>query len=207
VNDIGSILAKAGKAVAAVFSGFGGFLLNVQPPEGVLKGFTIGFATAISTLVFLVLSLFVPTMDRKKYRRIALSVTLMLFVGFVITGLEYQDMFSQLTLDFPERSGMEKLVIGDQMTPRAAVRERETPEPLTTLLLDFGGKTHREDVWTRESINKAKVRLSNGYLRMSVFIAATIFCLGELLFPSKKQKGGVPRISALSRSDSATTPS
>ena len=190
MNNIKDIISRAGKAVAAVFSGFGGFLFNVQPPEGVLKGFTVGFATAISALLFLVISVFVQAKIGKKYRNVLLILSLALVAGAVITGLQYQNTFSSLTVDFPGHSGVEKVVIGDQLTSRAAAHEAETGEPVSALLLDFGGKDHREQVWTRESVNKAKVRLSNSYLRMSVFIAAAVFCMAELLFPSSARPSG-----------------
>jgi len=188
VNGIEGMLARAGKAVAAVFSGFGGFLLNVQPPEGVLKGFTVGFATTLSALVFLLLSVLVQWKIHNKYRLVLLVLTIVLGTGVVFTGLHYQSAFGMLTLDLPTQSGSEKIVIGDQLTPHAAARQSQTGESLSRLLLDFGGKSHREDVWTRESINKARVLLSNGYLKMSVFISASIFCFAELLFPSAVKK-------------------
>jgi general stress protein CsbA len=187
------MLARAAKAVAAIFSGFGGFLLKVQPPEGVLNGFTIGLATTVSALVFLFLSVLVQGRIGNKYRLVLLVLTLVLAAAGVFSGLQYQSAFGMLTLDLPAQSGSEKIVVGDQLTQRAAARKAQTGESLSNLLLDFGGKSHREDVWTRESINNAKVLLSNGYLKMSVFISASVFCFAELLFPSAGRKREDPQ--------------
>lgn len=185
MSDIQGLVKRAGEAVVAVFSGFGGFVLNVQPPEGVLKGFTIGFASALSALVFLMISVFSQRYASDQYRRIFAALSVLLVVAVAVTGFRYQSMFAQLTLDLPSVKGTEKIITGTELTPLAQDDLAKTHEPLPQLLLDFGGKNARERVWTRESIRASTLRLNNGYIALAVLIAAAVFCIAEALFPTK----------------------
>jgi hypothetical protein len=185
MNDIPGLLKRAGEAVVAVFSAFGGFVLNAQPPEGVLKGFTIGFASTLSALVFLIISVFSQRFASDRYRSIFTALAVLMIIAAAVTGFRYQSMFSALTLDIPSVNKTEKIVIGTDLTQEAKDDLAETHEPLSQLLLDFGGKDSRERVWPRDSIRAATLRLNNGYIALAVSIAAAVFCIAEALFPTK----------------------
>ena len=185
MNDIQGLIKRAGEAVAAVFAGFSGFVLNVQPPEGVLNGFTIGFASTLSALLFLVISVFSQRYASDQYRRIFAVLSIFLVIVVAVMGFTYQDAFSRLTLDMPSATGTEKIIIGTEITPQAKDDLSKTHEPLSQLLLDFGGKNARERVWTRESIRASTTKLNNGYIALAVSIAAAVFCIAEALVPTK----------------------
>ncbi len=186
MNNTESVIKQGGQAVAAVFSGFGGFVLNVQPPEGVLKAFTIGFASTLSALLFLVISIFSQRYASERYRHIFVALSVALIIVVAITGFRYQDMFARLTLDLPSVNGTEKIIIGTDLTSQAREGLTRTGEPLSQLVLDFGGKDARERVWTRASIRAATLTLNNGYILLSVSVAAAVFCIAEALLPTKR---------------------
>lgn len=183
MNDIQALIKRAGQAVVAVFSGFGGFVFNVQPPQGVLKGFTVGFASTISALLFLLISIFSQRYASDQYRRIFAGLSILLIVVVAIIGFAYQNTFARLTLDLPSVTGTEKIIIGTDLTPLA--KEYLAREPLSQVLLDLGGKNARERVWTRDSIRAATLELNNWYIALAVSIAAAVFCIAEALFPTK----------------------
>lgn len=185
MKNIEDILKRAGKAVAAVFAAFGGFLTQTQPPEGVLKGFSVGFASTLSALLFLVISVIAKEKFPQKHRRLFIIFSGLLVLGVAITGLGYQRSFAQLTLPLPTKSGTERIVIGTALTPAAASQLQKPGESLTQLVLDFGGKDNRELVWTRNSINASILKLNNNYIALAVFVAAAVFCLAEVLFPAR----------------------
>ena len=184
MNNVQVLIRRAGKAVAAVFAGFGGFVLNVQPPEGIVKGFTIGFASTLSALLFLVISIFSQRYAWNQYRRIFTTLSLLFTLIVVLVGFLYQSTYSALTLDLPSANGTEKIIIGTELTHIAREALAKTNEPLPQLLLDFGGKGARERVWTRESIRAATLMLNDRFIALAVSIAAAIFCVAEVLFPA-----------------------
>ena len=185
MNNVQAVIKQGGQAAAAVFSGFGGFLLNVQPPEGVLKAFTIGFASTLSALLFLVISVLSRRYASERYRGIFVALAVGFVVIVAIAGFRYQSMFARLTLDLPSGEGSEKIIVGTVMTPKASEDLAKSPEPLSQLVLDFGGKGAKERVWTRDSIDAATLELNNGYIFFAVSIAAAVFCITESLFPTK----------------------
>lgn len=187
MNDISGVVKQASKAVAAVFSGFGGFLLNVQPPEGVVKSFTIGFASAVSALLFLLISVVSQRYAARRYKTIFLFLCIALIIVVIVVGLRYQSMFERMTLDIPAVSGHEKIIIGTELTPAASQAQKMSGEPLPQLLLDFGGKSQRERVWPRTSISAATLALNNAFTLLSVCLAATVFCIVDFLFPRKQK--------------------
>lgn len=186
MNNVEKAIKLGGQAAAGVFSGFGGFLLNVQPPEGVLKTFTIGFASTLSALLFLLISLLSRRYASGRYRGIFVVLSVVLVAVVAVAGFRYQSMFARLTLDLPSGKGTEKIIIGTEFTPIAGQKEKESGEPLSQLVLDFGGKSERERIWTRASLDVATLELNNGYVLLAVSVAATIFCLAEALFPTKE---------------------
>ena len=186
MNDIQSMIKRASQAVVAVFSGFGGFVFSVQPPEGVLKGFTVGFASTLSALLFLMISVFSQRYASEQYRRIFTTLSGLLIILVAVTGFLYQNMFARLTLDLPSVARTEKIIIGTELTPPAKDNLEKTHDPLPQLLLDFGGKNAVERVWTRDSIRASTLKLNDGYIAFAVSIAAAVFCIAEALFPTKQ---------------------
>ena len=188
MSDVQDLVKRASQAVVAVFSGFSGFVLNVQPPEGVLRGFTIGFASTLSALLFLMISVFSQRYASDQYSRIFSALSVFLIIAVAVMGFLYQNMFAGLTLELPSVTGTEKIIIGTELTQLAKDNLAKTHEPLPQLLLDFGGKNAREMVWTRESIRAAMLKLNNGYIALAVSIAAAVFCIAESLFPTQPGK-------------------
>jgi energy-coupling factor transporter transmembrane protein EcfT len=187
VKDTSRVIEQASKAVAAVFSGFGGFLLNVQPPEGVVKSFTIGFASAVSALLFLLISVVSQRYAARRYKTIFLFLCVALILVVIVAGLRYQNMYQRMTLDIPAASGHEKIIIGTELTTAASDAQKKNGEPLPQLLLDFGGKNQRERVWPRPSISAATLALNNAFTLLSVSLAAAVFCIVDFLVPRKQK--------------------
>lgn len=187
MNEVQGLIKRAGQAVVAVFAGFGGFVLNVQPPEGVVKGFTIGFASTLSALLFLIISVFSLRYASDRYRRIFAALSVVLILAVAASGFLYQNTYSALTLDLPSVKGKERIITGTELTPAASEALTKTNEPLPQLLLDFGGKDARERVWTRDSIRTATLTLNNRFVALAVSIAAASFCISEAVFPTKSQ--------------------
>ena len=177
-------LKRACEAVAAVTSAFGGFLLKIQPPEGTAPHFAVGFAAALSTCVFLVMSILADLLVvRKKYQVIFLALTIPLLSCTIVSGLRYEEFFARNTIPFPPNSE-DRVVISNQMTPRGSEIYKSGGQSYSEILF-LGGMTSREAIWTRGSIIDTVIQLNNLYIFFSVFLSASVFCLLEGVVPTK----------------------
>jgi hypothetical protein len=145
------------------------------------KSFTIGFGSVLCGLFFLGISALSLTFRPTSHKRVFAVLSIALAVSVVYVGIQYQQLTGQLTIDVPSSGATKKIVIGAQLTAAAQAYVQKHPEPLRDVLLDFGGESQRESVWPRESINSAKIRLSNWFIALTVSIAGSLFCLTELL--------------------------
>lgn len=188
-HSVSPIWKKALASVAAVFSSFGGFLTIIQPPQQAPSGFALGFALILSGIAFLAVQVFfveglIPVGWRKRSAWIVLCAA---FVLVIFTGIKYQQHFVNLTFKCPALT-TSTLVRGTELTQIAQTALRSRPRTDCDLLLDFGGEQEEEMVWTRSSLNEARLQLSGWYISFAVGVAASIFFLVELLQVSSQKE-------------------
>jgi hypothetical protein len=187
----GGIFGRAVQAVVSVFAAFGGFLMNIQPPEEAYRGFSIAFAGVLSALFLLVLSAAGrESANSKLYRRTCLFLGALLIVGVGVTGVSYQNLVLVRTVDMPGVNGSkpQKVAIGTELTQATRAWVEEHPcsikEPYScsskALFIHFG-EDARELVWTRESILQTVKMLNDLYLAFAVLMSGSVFVLGECL--------------------------
>jgi hypothetical protein len=177
---------KATEAVAGVGAAFGGLLLNIQPPDGIASGFAVGFASALSVLIFLAISVIADLVtNKRKYRIIFLIISLPLILGTVLSGLSYEGIYSRNTVSFPDAHGR-KIIISQTMTPLATEQLAKNPRTPAQLLLDAGGIDAREKIWQRDSLVNTTINLNNAYILFSVLLSAAVFSVLEGFAPSKR---------------------
>lgn len=172
------IWKKAGAVVGGVFASFGGFLFHIQPPQQALSGFVVGFASTMSALIFVGASLVFDWVKPAWRRRVFGVLSAVLIILTAVAFFSYQRQFVDLTFDCPAVSSG-KLVKGTELTKIAQSALQSKPRTDCDLLLDFGGRQEEELVWTSDSMNRARLRLSDGYIAFAVSVAAAVFCLLE----------------------------
>lgn len=96
MSNVQTVIKLGAQAAAAVLSGFGAFLLRVQPPQAVLKSFTIGFVSTLSALIFLIVSILSRRYASERYRGIFAALAIVLVAIVAIAGFHYQSAFAQL---------------------------------------------------------------------------------------------------------------
>ena len=197
------ILKKASEAVAAVAASFGGFLLHIQPPESTAPNFALGFAAALSTTVFLAVSILADLLvDRKRYQITFLGIAVPLLICTMVSGFWYSESYARSTIPFPKSTSSERVIIGN-LTDYGKGIVSEKGETYTQILFESGGLQYKEKIWTRDSILEAVIHLNDLYVYFSVFLSASIFCLLEGLttartpnrekpLPAKEQQDADP---------------
>jgi hypothetical protein len=185
--------ARALQAVASVFAAFGGFVVNIQPPEEAYLGYSIALAGVLSALLLLLLSAVGRSVANfVTYRRVCLILGAALIVGVGAAGVSYQNVVLVRTLDIPGANGSKpaKVIIGTELTPAARKWVQDNPCSLEmpfscsnrSLFMHFGLDA-KELVWTRESILESVRILNDLYLTFAVLLSSSTFvlceCLGE----------------------------
>jgi hypothetical protein len=162
--------------VASLFAAFSGFLLNMQPPEQAANGFAVGFASFIATIIFLVVSVLAKKRLRDRLRMFFLAAAMALTVVAVMAGLSYQQKLVVTTFYYPDETGS-RYIKGKDLTPRAQKIQASSSRTEAQLVADFGGIPNRELVWSRASLDEAKVALSNSYMLFVITLCAAVFFL------------------------------
>ncbi len=175
------IIAKAIGVVTFLFAAFSGFLRHIAPPEEAGPHFAVGFSSVMTLCVLLLIS----ALPRKKQTKasfwnIFLIVAGVLFMAAVVSGLVYKSNLERLTFPYPADSPAARHVRGTVYTPAAqAELDQHSLKTIPALVADFGGISALELVWTRDSINEAKMVLTINYVIVVLTIASGIFCLTE----------------------------
>jgi hypothetical protein len=179
-------LKKAGTYAAGVAASFGGFLLNAQPPEGVVSGFSIGFPSAICVMICLAISVIADMwIGKKGYRSIFLGLAIALMTATIVIGLRYQTIFAADTIRFPDDRSETRVVIGSTLTDSGRKLLLQPAKPVAAILADAGGVSDREILWTRSSITDAVIKLNQLYIAFAILLSSSVFCLLEGLLPGK----------------------
>jgi hypothetical protein len=179
-TDIDKLLKRSAAAVGAVFASFSGFLLHAQPPEQALSGFAVGFASTISSLLFLTISVIADRLVPASRRKIFTVLSFFLMLVATGAGVTYQRRFVERTFDCPALTA-DKLIRGAELTDIAQTALKTEPRSECDLLLDFGGLQEKELVWTRHSLDEGRLLLSQWYLVLAVSVAGAVFSVAEAL--------------------------
>lgn len=170
--------AKGLEVIAALLAAFGGFLLNVAPPDDTGVKFIVGATSALMLLVFLFISAFTQgtaSPANRKYWLIIAGVSTLLFVGCTFF---YWQSFERLTFLYPpEDIEQVRYVNGTKLTEKAAEQVRANPTISRTELLDKFGEDQRHAVWT--DIENANRRLVISYVAMVLSLTLGLLCLTE----------------------------
>lgn len=166
--------------VAALGAAFGGFLLNIAPPDET----GVKFAVGIGSFLMLVAFLFVATLtqrdpkpENRKYWYMVAAVATGLFV---VSALVYRHNFERLTFLFPPADEDQvRYVNGTEFTTAGQAERDKAPNSNRAELLDKFGENRRQAVWTQSSIDRANTVLVVNYVVVVVTITLALLCLIE----------------------------
>ena len=144
---------------AFLLTAFGGFYSNIAPPDDHLRFFP-SYASLVAGLIFLV---------SKRFGRATKTIMWFAIVFAIILPLYYFSEYQELTATY----NSSRRICGTQYTTRGAAYVSKHPNiGKDDLLFAFGGKV--EDIWTENSINRARMILGVIYSAGFGFLALAL---------------------------------
>jgi hypothetical protein len=180
-------LLRGTALIGALLSAFGGFLLNVAPPDETGAKFAVGISSLVALVGFLFVSSLVQKNATEKTRNKWRIAAAFLAVGFITSIFTYHSYFNALTFLYPPDDIKKvRYVNGTVLTDKAADIFRKDPSISRADLLDQFGENNRHDVWIQDSIDSARKLLVSNYVLVVVSLCLTIFCFTESLLVPRR---------------------
>jgi hypothetical protein len=174
-------LATFIQIVVFLFAAFGGFLGGIAPPAEAHPKFAVG----LSSFLVLIVLLFVSAISQRvspahSHRWIWAGAVCLVLV--VVTGFLYPYMLSKYTYVYPPppAEAVAWRINGDEYAEGAKNFIKENPGTYSPGELEL--ELPYKDIWTAESIAKAKMILLINYIALVLSIATAVFCLLEANF-------------------------
>ncbi len=176
------ILKYALQLIVTLLAAFHGFLLNISPPEEIRQSSSIGFASFILLILFLLIALLARRKTPSpRYRKWICVVALVCAVLGTSAFFVYQAKTYRLTFLFPPGSQDAELYVkGEVLTEEVIEWLAHNPGKADSELVDsFGGVKYKDRVWTHESIGKAEIVLVGWHVIVVVSLMSAVLCLLE----------------------------
>lgn len=188
--DSKDILKKGIQVVTFLFAAFNRFLLNIAPPEEVETRFAVGIGSLIALFSLLLISSIIKTRVKNSLKKLWIIVSLSFFIIMLISVLYYKSNINKLTFGFPPENPKTQYIAGYEMTIEAEQYSKKfsPKKSFAELVADYEGPQFIERVWTKESIEKAKMTLTINYLIVILSSASMLFCLTEGILSVKKDE-------------------
>jgi hypothetical protein len=192
--DVEKIIKQGVGVVGAILSAFGGFLLNIAPPQEAQAAFAVGVAEFILLVVFLVIRFSREYQwTKQKALRVWGRVAGASVVIFICVVPIYYKAFQNAV--YVHEDGA-LFVKGDQLTDyaeniRKIIAAREGVVPDARLMRAIGNPHDKgtiEKVWTSASIKWASFKLVFIYVAVIVSIGCAILALTALWGVSDQEK-------------------
>jgi hypothetical protein len=172
-NDL---LIKGTKVVGVLFAAFGGFFVGIAPPQAADAKFAVGLSAFLALIVLFIIS----ALCKKKYRSVWLITACVLSVVIMFAAYYYKSNYDALAFEYPPGNTPVEHIAGTELTQDAREYKQKNPNLSSSqLLAKFGGLENKDEVWTEESISKARTKLIGSYVFLVLAIAGAVFALTE----------------------------
>jgi hypothetical protein len=191
VKTLHKHLATFIQIVVFLFAAFGGFLNGIAPPEQTSPKFAVGFTSFLVLIVLLIISSVSGRGRPGNYRRwIWVGVASLIVV--VISGVLYPYLLGKYTYVYPPspEPPVAWRVNGSKYAKQAQDFIKENPGNYTPGELEL--ELPYDQIWTAESLARAKMILLIAYIVLVVSIATAVFCLLEANFKRRAPGEGYP---------------
>lgn len=173
-----------------LFAAFGGFLSGIAPPGQTNPKFAVGLGSFLALLVLLIVSAVAKDSSAKIFKRRWMIAGIICFIVAVPLGFLYPWTLEKLTYPYPPSPDepVEQHVSGFELTETAKKYIEMNPGNHSPGQLEL--KLPSDDIWTADSVLKAKMLLLANYIALVLAIATAIFCLLEANLKSGPRRGG-----------------
>jgi hypothetical protein len=187
------IIKTTVQVILLFFGLFGGFLLNIAPPEyeSNLK-FAIGFAQFISLVIFIFISVFLHIYGKKNVKRSALvvkiwmSIAAVFIIIFIFWATKYQSIFNRLTI-WQSKWEM-RFIRGEALTDDAkqvCSDEKQRASNCENFLLyryyNSDEIAYQNALWTENSVQRSRNILFTNYIILIIALSGGLFSLVEII--------------------------
>ena len=174
-----SILVKAGEVVTFILLMFGGFFINIAPPESDDAKFAVGVTSvALVCLLLFVVSL-AQHYDHEKTKKLWFIASCTFFISALLFAANYKNNLDTLTFYYPPDEPIARYIGGVTMLPDMVKEKEKRGLTNAQIVHEMGAKEYLGRVWTEESRQEAKHRLITTYIAFVTCFALTMFCLIE----------------------------
>ena len=170
-----NVLAKAIEIIGVLFAAFGGFLGGIAPPGEADARFAVGIASFLALIILLTIAALAKQVSRERW----IVAAAIAFVFTIASAAWYWHDFKKYAFAFPPENKTRNEIAGTEMTPGAALKQKEHHYSNAALLDEYGGRDFKNDVWPEEAVDKACARLIASYVLLVLSIATAIFSLTE----------------------------
>lgn len=167
------------QVVLFLFLAFGGFLKKIAPPDETNFSYHVGIVSFLVLITLLVVSAVARRKPGPKHRRAWMSVGIVFFALAVLSSFLYPGVLDKYTYPYPPEAPTEVRVKGLDNDLTEAAREWVKDHPLESRPGVLARKLPKDEVWTRESVEHAKMVLLFSYASLVLSLATAIFCLIE----------------------------
>ncbi|RXK58940.1 hypothetical protein ESA94_16265 [Lacibacter luteus] len=192
------VLLKSGiQIIGVLFAAFGGFLLNIAPPGGIIK-LSVGIAQFIILCILLyiaALSVYSLALDKRQYKKnykTWLMICGIALVSTVITSVVYFKQYNHLIIKVDRWDAIYVRGILNDKSLAICKEENISGEHSCEmeLLNNYYTAEQIEDgyLWSPESIKSSQLTLLICYLAFILSLSVTLFSAIELLSSNLKEK-------------------
>jgi hypothetical protein len=180
------------QVITTLFTSFGGFLLNIAPPNGASVKFPLGIAQVISLALLLYLSAFSVyslVLNKNKFKRnysrwLITSGVLLAFT--IVSSFSYYDNYQRLVV---KATHWDTTFVRGTLTPdalkvcREDYKTQDKDQCENTLLTGFYtvDEVVAGSLWSKDSMRRSEMLLLIWYISFVVFLSGTLFSAIELL--------------------------
>jgi hypothetical protein len=183
-----NLLATFIEVVVFLFAAFSGFLSNIAPPVYPNISYAVGISSFFVLIILLIISAVAQKKSPSTYRRSWIRAGVVAFIVALPAGLIYPWTLGKLTYTYPPPpdKAMAWRVNGWELTAQAQQFIRENPGNYSPAQLELN--LEYEDIWTENSVSKAKMILILNYTLLVISLATAIFCLLEANLKNKPRR-------------------
>jgi len=174
-----NLLASFIEVVVFLFASFGGFLSKIAPPDETNPSYYVGILSFLVLIILLIVTAISRSKPGATHRRVWLTAGIVCFVLALPSAFLYPRMLHRYTYPFPLEKPTEVRVNGSESGLTEVAREWVRENPLDSSPAVLARKFPPGQVWTQESIERARTILLVNYSLLVLSLATAIFCLIE----------------------------
>lgn len=177
-RDYKGLLVPFVEIIVFLFAAFGGFLKSIAPPEQSGAPYIVGILSFLTLIALLIVAGVARSVPGEQYRRAWIFAGVLAFVAALPASFLYPQALAQHTWWYPPDKPVQRLrgLDADFTQP---VKDFLKSNPQERAPERLARNFELDQIWTRESIDRAASQLKELYAWLVLSLATAVFCLLE----------------------------